>query len=189
MSINYCTSFTRVPSGRWFCPIGEIPKNFTYCEYCINYGCIKSEDVYEATQSNNCNCDCTNRSHPILVGYTCPICLLFGTDNYDARIRFASAGYCKNCKNEISDSGETFCAYCSITLLSCRDCGKKIQDGDYYIKSLKEIIPSLNSNGELDEKMKHYENILATRTQMYEGKTISDMHNILPISEVFQIIE
>jgi len=40
-----CVGHERISLGNWYCPKGKTPQECTYCEYCIQNGCIPLNDV------------------------------------------------------------------------------------------------------------------------------------------------
>ena len=135
---SFCVGRSRISQGIWYSPVGKTSHECTYCEFCINNGCIPVDQVYKIDPSiiRNCNCDCLNMSsHPLLRGLECPKCMSEG----EGMMRCASCGTCKNCNGVTPYVGQSYCTGCSWKLESCHECGEPIKDGNEYVKDINDI--------------------------------------------------
>ena len=44
---NCCVAERRISIGTWYVPNGQTAAQCTYCQYCINNGCISIDSVYK----------------------------------------------------------------------------------------------------------------------------------------------
>ena len=105
--------------GNWYTPIGKTPQECTYCEYCVNNGCITKDEIYKLDAVGNCNCDCpAQKNHPRLKGYTCQ------KHSRGDMLSVCMVGTCKNCKGWTSTTAKQYCDGCSAILNLCMYCGQ-----------------------------------------------------------------
>lgn len=57
----------------------------------------------------------------------------------------AVLGNCKNwlCRRRIGCAGNAYCGACSLQLISCSQCGEKIQEGSVYIPKITKVYQKL----------------------------------------------
>ena len=145
--MSKCPGKAIVNFGTWFCPSDKTLAKYTYCEYCVNNGCIDKTSVTQIKHTfidyllfrnkiKYIKCNCPNQlMHPVISAYLCPTC-----DLESDVCSTASSGHCKLCKIEIGLETYTYCCGCSYQICACLRCGQKIKDGNSYILDIKKII-------------------------------------------------
>jgi len=162
-TVRHCVGKTRISNGIWYVPHGKATTECTYCEFCVNNGCISLHEVTKVDgKLNNCNCDCPNQgSHVTLemsmVNLRCPVCRV----KQIGMLSSCTCGSCKQCHNYTPNPGYTYCMACSNRLTSCEKCGKKIKSGNEYLEGIKKS---------LDKKIKqHQDQLDRQRTSETDG--------------------
>ncbi len=184
---KYCVGSIRVSYGKWYSPNGQTPQDCTYCNFCIENGCIPRSEVWQLTEPvKNCNCDCPKqKQHPRIKEIQCPTCRV----KQIGRLRCATCGTCSHCQCQTSYIGQKFCSGCSWLLNSCKECGQEIQDGNFYIEAIKKKIEKLKAklseypiSGYPDLAQKQsvmYDEILKNAIQEYSGKSRDEILRLL----------
>ena len=66
--MNACPGRHRINNGNWFVPPNKTTKECTYCEWCIEHGCVDIKSVNKVDGPLIlCNCDCTNSHDQIQI--------------------------------------------------------------------------------------------------------------------------
>lgn len=119
--IYACVGDTRISFGKWYSPTGKTPQECTYCEWCVENGCISMDDVHDVGPVTNCNCDCVNKAnHEHIKKYVCEECKLD-----DGGIMMCGLGECIKCTRDTSNIGVDYCDGCSAIFNKCAYCGGK----------------------------------------------------------------
>jgi hypothetical protein len=120
-NIYACVGDTRISFGKWYSPTGKTPQECTYCEWCLENGCISMDDVYEIGDVTGCNCDCVNKAnHEHIKEYVCTACKAKG-----GMIMMCQIGTCSTCTHYTSNIGMKHCKGCSAIFSRCKYCGNK----------------------------------------------------------------
>lgn len=132
-----CVGNIRIRFGTWYVPKGKTPQECTYCEYCVENGCIPKSEVNPMIEEpKGVNCDCPKQIvHLTLKAPECPICQI-----RDSILRFSSCGSCSNCHRETPYIGQKYCAGCALQLNSCYECGQEIKDGNSYLEEIEAVL-------------------------------------------------
>lgn len=121
-TINNCIAHRQLSFGKWYSPNGKKPNEFTYCEWCVNNGCVDIKDVYDVGVVKGCNCDCANRrTHIPLEKYLCD------EHKKGGGIMLSIMGTCTmpNCGVYTPHRSNKYCFGCSAIFAVCEVCGKK----------------------------------------------------------------
>lgn len=122
-NIYACVGDTRISFGKWYSPTGKTPQECTYCEWCVQNGCISMDDIHDIGAVTGCNCDCVNKAnHEHIKKYVCATCKAEGS-----MIMNCMCGTCTsiNCNHYTPSSGMKYCNGCSAIFGKCVYCGNK----------------------------------------------------------------
>ena len=140
----------------WYYPSSSSPKEKTYCQFCVERGCVDKVDL-TSFESNTCNCDCPQlNSHKDhlweVIPYTCQLCRIKGIDANHKEERS-----CQVCHRTIP-WGTQCCEYCSSGQARCLICGEAVKPNDSLedYPSLKLICRLGSTHVQTKDKMTNY---------------------------------
>lgn len=134
-NMDMCVGKHRINYGTWYVPKGKAIEKCSYCDWCVQNGCIAKTDVdIVKTPVKNCNCDC-KAEHPHIGGICCPICKY-----NEPGIKLMICGSCVVCKNTTPYPHHKLCKACSYCLQLCDRCRLPIKTGDEYVKEITDLL-------------------------------------------------
>lgn len=201
--ITFCNGRIPLKSCDWWVPNRVKPEDFTYCNWCVENGCIDKSEVTKLQDKEiTCNCDCPtdHENRPIvLICTTCKIKFgyryinqfddIFLKDEIVSTI-FSTNKQCRNCS--INNNNNCYCDFCSYTTNHCAECGENLKNGDEYIsdaaalverisKRLADSTPDKKPTNQLIRKgsMNYFYDMLKLVKEKYAGNNISAVREIL----------
>jgi hypothetical protein len=147
-----CIGDMRISCGIWYSPHGKTAYEFTYCEWCVDNGCVDKRNVYQVTSKTlkddylkscleqgtrpneyhlsqigkicNCNCDCPKKSsHAPIEKKT--YCHDKCGEEINGKNPTLTMGRCLLCNNLIRKYHMKACDTCSMIYGICIGCGQK----------------------------------------------------------------
>lgn len=139
MEARACTGKFRVHRGKWTIPKGKTSKECTYCEWCINNGCVQLEPGFTVSSSlNNCSCDCPIKdTHASIQVYDCR--------KHEDMITLCVMGRCRSCYKDCATTSSLnkYCPACSALFGICEVCGVT-EKGTYPCRSIAKMLSQEN---------------------------------------------
>lgn len=116
--IYACVGSTRINFGKWYSPIGYTSSEFTYCEWCVQNGCVNPANVRDVGTVNQCNCDCANRQlHVCIEKFVCDRC------KSEVGMMTCDMSTCEKCNGPTTSGCIMYCNGCSALFRICIYCG------------------------------------------------------------------
>lgn len=119
MEQTKCPGNFRVHKGKWSTPKGMTPSECTYCEWCVQNGCVQLEEGFSVGYDlNQCLCDCSQKeSHETIQTYNC--------GKHAGIIGGAVMGRCGSCfkASSTTSTAQKYCRACSTLYGICEFCG------------------------------------------------------------------
>src|SRR5207237_7622170 len=98
----------------------DLASECTYCEWCINNGCVALTDIYKINEKViSCNCDC-QKDHPYIQIYVCNEHYKTGKHTHNGVMMSCCMKPCKKCGTVTNTD---YCSKCSALFRICMTCG------------------------------------------------------------------
>lgn len=148
VKLNFCVGHNRVNNGTWYLVRGVRPADGTYCEFCVENGCVDKDNVFKLPGPiKDCNCVCEGKH--FAVTFVCPTCT--GLLEFTPDTKYP----CQNCKIAGIRYAK-YCACCSYGQKCCANCGETSKNFDEYFQMFQNIVSQLvtkasDTNHQLDD--------------------------------------
>lgn len=199
--IDFCNGKEKLKSDDWWVLNGSNASKCTYCNWCVENGCIDKTTVTQSSgEVMTCYCDCRKQHNNNPIALKCTTCMIkmgFTSTFYldDIFLKDESAvthkgGKCISCG--LKHDFMNYCDVCSYVSKHCVYCGESLKSGDDYVKDLAELIerikkryaectPQQNPTIPLlrENIHKYFSKMLELVKEKYSGKSVEEVKVIL----------
>lgn len=160
----------------WYYPSNSSPKEKTFCQFCVNRGCVQKEEL-DSFESNTCSCDCPCRDEHETFEVTPFIC---NKCQRPIDVSDPESKPCTTCQRKV-EKGFSCCYYCSSVEKKCLICSDNItKDHGFEDFKLLRTLVQLGATWQSEDKEKGLTYWMVETT---EGKK-----RVIHMAETFRVV-